>query len=683
MQTKKKKKTEPTGTTPYAVPSPGVVSNITMSSMEDDDQTHLKDNQDDRYDSHTEMNIDPENQQKRQRSPSPTKLVRTIYKNQAKESEKPQQAHSPPFKKTFNAHSIRRTKKNIQIDYTQAKTHQEAYKIWVEVMNMLRKMDNTITIFSQDQKQVITATQALPTEAEINTFAEIKCKTKPYYKAEQTYASITAMSMARPLTEMKRNHPELVPKLQDLQVFLRSTTLDTVDTVEIGFFLGLHPSLTNVEWRAQKLREDLGNPNNVPYFELYTRRLTEYEVSTSAIVLRCAKTNSAQLHQLLRNTTPNQLGKNVEFIPYEVSKVWNHEEYINVYYHQNEYIENVGAIPIQGLPEEIMESAHPTGNTLHQQLLKHSKIQSIEKSGMPQVARWWVLTKESDREEVTQYLNADFSDYINQEYCITSHDYSPPCDIPKRDLATTLKIQEINKYSDSLLKRIQHRPPPKLRTDPPTTGRPRPTYAATVSQGISKPYPNVPTNLNIVRRQAHRHGNESTSFSQRKEQETKPPSTEMIKELKATIKEMSNEICTAVTPPSTVTQTLPDHHKIIQEMTEKQQQTITMMAAQQKEQMDKMMEQVQKMMDMFSVITNLMNSLLPQIIKITQTPQLPPHHLNTPPAYQPLTNTPRPPVASPQPGITPTHLHTPQEINYHNTPYTNHSHQSTVPVPGN
>lgn len=149
---------------------------------------------------------------------------------------------------------------------------------------------------------------------------------------------------------------------------------------------------------------------------------------------------------------------------------------------------------------------------------------------------------------------------------------------------------------------------------------------------------------------------------------------------------MSTEICTAVTPPSTVTQTLPDHQKIIQEMAEKQQQTIMMMATQQKEQMEKMMEQVQKMMDMFSVITNLMNSILPQIIKMTQAPPVQ-QTRNPPTAYPPSTNPTRPALATPQhhnpTGIATTHMHTPQELTYHTHPYPNHSHQSTVPVPGN
>ena len=655
-----------------------------MSSKEDDDHHYPPGHNEYHHEQHDTMHIDQENQQqKRQRSPSPQPQENPKQDTHKQVQSNPRKANTPPFKKTFQAHSVRRTNKNIQIDFTQAKTTQEAHKLWIKVMTILRNIDNTIMIYSQDQKHVITPTQNLPMEPEIQKFTEIKSKAKPYHKADQTFASITAMSMARPITEMKRNHPELVPKLQDLQVYLRSTTLNTVDTVEIGFFLGLHPSLTNVEWRAQKLRETLGE-KDVPYFELYTRRLTEYEVSTSAVVLRCAKTNSAQLHQLLRNTAPDQLGKNVEFIPYEVSKVWSHEEYVSIYYHQNDYIETVGAIPIQGLPEDVMEATHPTGNTLHQKLLKHKKILSIEKSGMPQVARWWVITKTSNRQEVTQFLNSDFSDYINQEYCITSHDYSPPCDIPLKDLANSIRTQEINQYSETLLKRIQHRPTPQHRLQPPKTGRPRLTYAATVATGISKPTPSVPTHLNLEQRQYRQYGDQN--YPKRHETEQTPKPQEIIKELKETIKEMGTEICTAVTPPSTVTQTIPDHQKIIQDMAEKQQQTITMMANQQKEQMDKMMEQVQKMMDMFSVITNLMNSILPQIINMTQAPTFLP--ARTPPtAYPASTNMARPTIATPQhqdhTGITTHHIHTPQELTYNTHQYPQHSHQSTVPVPGN
>lgn len=109
-----------------------------------------------------------------------------------------------------------------------------------------------------------------------------------------------------------------VQQLDELGVYLRNTNLTTVDTVEMGMFLWLHPSLTNVEWRTQQLNQILGFNKTNPTFEIYRRRLKVEETSTNAIVLRCAKEDQALLETKLLNLQPGDLGQNVEFIPYHI-----------------------------------------------------------------------------------------------------------------------------------------------------------------------------------------------------------------------------------------------------------------------------------------------------------------------------------------------------------------------------
>ena len=65
----------------------------------------------------------------------------------------------------------------------------------------------------------------------------------------ETYASITRMTTSRPIHELKRVYNNLFEVLKAENVFIRKTKLETTDTVELGFFIGLHPSLTNLEWR--------------------------------------------------------------------------------------------------------------------------------------------------------------------------------------------------------------------------------------------------------------------------------------------------------------------------------------------------------------------------------------------------------------------------------------------------
>ena len=54
----------------------------------------------------------------------------------------------------------------------------------------------------------------------------------------------------RPLSEYKRTNYKAITKLQELRIYVRNTTLSMLDTVEVGIFVGLHPSLININWRT-------------------------------------------------------------------------------------------------------------------------------------------------------------------------------------------------------------------------------------------------------------------------------------------------------------------------------------------------------------------------------------------------------------------------------------------------
>ena len=189
------------------------------------------------------------------------------------------------------------------------------------------------------------------------------------------------MTIARPIHELKRIHPEIIQVLAENNTYLRSTSLQTVDTVEIGFFIGLHPSLTNIEWRMNQIRNAIGNSDFLPKFQLYRRQLNEGNVKTSCIVLRCAKPESQILQTKLMEAHPNALGKNVEFVPYQLSTIWEQEEYEKLFHQQNQYIQDTGAVAIQNVTTRTMDAFHEEEKiTLQQYLLSNSKVLSIEKS---------------------------------------------------------------------------------------------------------------------------------------------------------------------------------------------------------------------------------------------------------------------------------------------------------------
>ena len=89
----------------------------------------------------------------------------------------------------------------------------------------------------------------------------------------QTFGCITTITTAQPIHELKRIKHTFVTKLCGLGVSTKSMNLETVDTVEIGMFLGLHPSLTNIDWRSGTLTDTLGFNSDVSIFQIYRQRL--------------------------------------------------------------------------------------------------------------------------------------------------------------------------------------------------------------------------------------------------------------------------------------------------------------------------------------------------------------------------------------------------------------------------
>ena len=150
------------------------------------------------------------------------------------------------------------------------------------------------------------------------------------------YACITAIATSHPIHEFKRIHLEFVPMLQENNVYIQSTVLETTAMVALGFFLELHLSLTNIEWRTKQINNMLGFNEKVLLFQLYKWRLTEGDTSTSCIVIRCAKIDTKDIQNRLTQAPTNVFGKRVEHNPYSLGSVWTQQQYINAFHHQNQ-----------------------------------------------------------------------------------------------------------------------------------------------------------------------------------------------------------------------------------------------------------------------------------------------------------------------------------------------------------
>ena len=284
------------------------------------------------------------------------------------------------------------------MDFPNAQNRQEAYLQWKRVLQVVRDLDPTTTIHSLDRKQLITQKNSLPDKSNSIEYTDLTANQKRYNQAE-TYACVTTVATARPIHEMKRLHPRLLQTLQQHNVYLRSTNFSTTDTSEIGFLIGLHPSMTNIEWRTQQLTKALGHIDQVPRFQLYRRKLQEDDTTTSVIVIRCAKSDVQDLQTALMTAKKDALGTGVEFIPYHLVSVWWKADYLAVFHQQNQYIHDTGAVAIQGIDPSVMEE-EINGATFQDFLLSQEDVLSIEKSNMPNTGKWWILTPKNRMENV-------------------------------------------------------------------------------------------------------------------------------------------------------------------------------------------------------------------------------------------------------------------------------------------
>ena len=290
---------------------------------------------------------------------------------------------STNHKKQYTAHGMRRDTTDLRMDFPSASNRREAYRSWVQILNVLRAIDPTMLIHGKNGVNTIATADVMPSEKESAQFTTLEGIQKAMGQAEM-YAGITRVTTACPIHELKRLYKNLLDVLQRENVFIRKTNLSTTNTVEISFFLGLHPSLTNLEWRHKQMVQMLDLESG-PKFQIHRRRLREESLHTSCIVLACTKQDVRIIQEKFMTSKPGGLGKGVEFIPYKMMSIWSTEDYLQIFSKQNNYISEVGAVPIMGVSEERMSGTDGNHNqAFHEFLLKNDNIVGVEKSNTPQ-----------------------------------------------------------------------------------------------------------------------------------------------------------------------------------------------------------------------------------------------------------------------------------------------------------
>ena len=126
-------------------------------------------------------------------------------------------------------------------------------------MEELRIIDPGLIIHHAWESKDVLPAQAIPkTTIQANPYAQM-LDLQAMRPHAVRFACLTTVTLSRNIWEIKRNYRTLRDHLYVADTYMRQTTLKTLDTVELGMSVGLHPSLTNIAWRTKQLRHLLGS----------------------------------------------------------------------------------------------------------------------------------------------------------------------------------------------------------------------------------------------------------------------------------------------------------------------------------------------------------------------------------------------------------------------------------------
>ena len=380
----------------------------------------------------------------------------------------PTQTHTNPPEHETTGTGPTLKKQTFRIEFLRVNTIGAAFQKWSKLMSYLRDVDPTMIIYNnQDPTRNLLPNEKIPTGKETSPYATMKdFQNRKGHQAK--FACVTTIEMAQSMAQHKRDNALFIPMLMTLHVYIRPTELKTADTVEVGFFVGMHPSLTNIQWRTKHIQTQLKARGAEITLQLYPRKLTEGAISTSVIVVRCPKPDSQLAVTQLTTLHPGALGKQVEFIPYSIIRRTANNSLRNIFSLQNQYIADVGAIYIQGIPMETMEFEYgKTKQPFHQWLLESKHVYSVEHSDTPNKHKWWILTHKDTMGPLNKHLTTTVKDIMGRIHPNPEEYEVQPTESDR------LEADPLNQPLTSLMDRLEKRIPAEEIKHPNPTGRAR------------------------------------------------------------------------------------------------------------------------------------------------------------------------------------------------------------------
>ena len=442
-------------------------------------------------------------------------------------------------------------------------------------MTLLQEMDRSLTIHPvQDTHNTILPQHPLPESRAGDHYATMT-ELQNRNRQKPKFASVTTITTNQTIGELKRENPQFITKLMKLHVYVRHTNLMTADSVEVRFFVGMHPSLTNLAWRTEQLQQVIQGESQDLKHQIYQCKLTEGTLSTSVIVICCPKKDAKDLENILTIVKPGVLGKLVEFIPYSLIRHTKYQSFQKIVSVQNKYIEGVGAIHVQGVPEEIMNLPYSkTTKPFHTWLLESKYVLTVEQSAKA-TDKWWVITHKDTLQQLSKHLSTTVKDIMTKIHPQPTEYETQP---------EGARFQGPSLQLTTLMERLEKRAPPQEINQPAHQGRTRKTYTDIARQH----------NQQLL-----------------KQNTTEHPVPDLT-------------LVTGSTVSSTITTQAPPLAQLIKDMAEQQRKQTDKVMKQQQQQLKNMMKNQQQQNTLIfekvqTTMKDMMEAMFKQMIEVVKT----------------------------------------------------------------
>ena len=357
---------------------------------------------------------------------------------------------------------------NIGNDVTQYPVRHNA----VKVLAKMKSIDPAFAVKSPTDTTIWRDLSKLPTNDEFGKHFNIREDTSP--RGPRKIVMHCKMISKKKIGDIKFD-ANLIHFLRENKIWLVVDKFDMRRLGSPGFFIDMHPRLTNLanlnsklrlvmkrtqlkdktimeEWKSQnptKATEDmeskLGCYNPIPDFHLQSGRrafgVGDARVETDCLIVQSAADDATYLKALLSSVYENQAFTRGMFVPAGIHLIEGPKILCNLLRRHNKFLQESTAITLFGMSTDSLDSPITLDSgevlDLKEFLIQYSPgITGIEETNKTESdGKWFIMTKKTKVNEVTEFLDKHLKE-IYQQF-VNDEDLIPNFPYPRRTPATT------------------------------------------------------------------------------------------------------------------------------------------------------------------------------------------------------------------------------------------------------